>query len=41
MPPELFSPSESYSKAVDIWSFGVLVYVMIFGFDLLILFLNL
>jgi serine/threonine protein kinase len=33
MAPELFIPDSKYTKSVDIWSFGVLLYYMIFGFE--------
>jgi serine/threonine protein kinase len=29
--PELFSPGSSYSEATDMWAFGALVYLIIFG----------
>jgi serine/threonine protein kinase len=32
MGPEMFSENEKYSKKVDIWSFGVILYKMIFGY---------
>jgi serine/threonine protein kinase len=37
MSPELFVPKPQYSKSVDIWSFGVLFYNMIFGFIMFII----